>query len=344
MNLKKSKSALIFGGTGFIGSFFAEYLLKNNIVSKIFLLDTEPINKKSCHYRKVKISQDNRIIYLNSDVRNSIKYLSIENVILIANFAAIHREPGHEDFEYFETNLLGAQNVCEFAEEIKCNQIIFSSSIAPYGPSEAQKNESSLPIPVSAYGSSKLVAEKIHQIWQEKDPKNRILQIVRPGVVFGPGEGGNVSRLIKAVLHRYFFYMGNRDTRKAGVYVKELCHAMWWELNRQKKKKQHVSLFNMTMNPGPSIQDYVKTVCKVAKIKRFIPAIPYRVLLIASHLIEFITKPFNIKHPFSPVRIKKLVRSNNILPTYLLENGYKYQYTLESAFLDWKKECPEEWQ
>ena len=344
MNLKKSKSALIFGGTGFIGSFFAEYLLKNNIVSKIFLLDTEPINKKSCHYRKVKISQDNRIIYLNSDVRNSIKYLSIENVILIANFAAIHREPGHEDFEYFETNLLGAQNVCEFAEKIKCNQIIFSSSIAPYGPSEAQKNESSLPIPVSAYGSSKLVAEKIHQIWQEKDPKNRILQIVRPGVVFGPGEGGNVSRLIKAVLHRYFFYMGNRDTRKAGVYVKELCHAMWWELNRQKKKKQHVSLFNMTMNPGPSIQDYVMTVCKVAKIKRFIPAIPYRVLLIASHLIEFITKPFNIKHPFSPVRIKKLVRSNNILPTYLLENGYKYQYTLESAFLDWKKECPEEWQ
>jgi hypothetical protein len=67
-------------------------------------------------------------------------------------------------------------------------------------------------------------------------------------------------------------------------------------------------------------------------------------ILIISYLIEFIAKPLDIKHPFSPVRVKKLVRSNNILPTYLVDNGYKYQYTLESAFLDWKKECPEEWQ
>ena len=45
----------------------------------------------------------------------------------------------------------------------------------------------------------------------------RKLLIVRPGVVFGPGEGGNVSRLIKAVIKRYFIYIGNRKTRKAGV-------------------------------------------------------------------------------------------------------------------------------
>jgi GlcNAc-P-P-Und epimerase len=344
MSLKNNKSAVIFGGTGFIGLFFAEYLLKHDIVSNVFLLDIESISQKFSHYRRAKLSKNKRIFYVKADVRNTIDFTPAKNVTLIANFAAIHREPGHEDFEYFETNLLGAENICKFAEKIMCNQIIFTSSIAPYGSSEEVKDESSLTVPGSAYGSSKLTAEKIHQIWQTKDPKNRILQIVRPGVVFGPSEEGNVSRLIKAVLYQYFFYMGNRDTRKAGVYVKELCHAMWWELNRQKKKKYHVSLYNMTMNPAPSVQDYVKAVCKVAKIIRFTPVIPYRVLLIASYLIEFITKFFKIKHPFSPIRIKKLVKSNHILPTYLVENGYKYQYTLESAFLDWIKECPEEWQ
>jgi nucleoside-diphosphate-sugar epimerase len=337
------KSCLIFGGTGFIGVFFATFLLEKGF-DKVILIDIQSLDDKESEFRKNLVETDPRIFYIKQDVRRPIKYDADSPVDLIVNFAAIHREPGHKDEEYFDTNIRGAENICILAEEIKCNQIIFTSSIAPYGPSEGSKNEQSLPVPLSAYGSSKLVAEKIHQIWQAKDSKNRILQIVRPGVVFGPGEGGNVSRLIKAVLHRYFFYMGNKDTRKAGVYVKELCHAMWWELNRQRNKKHHVSLFNMCMSPGPSIQDYVKTVCKVAKIKRFIPAIPYRVLLIASYLIEFIAKPFNIKHPFSPVRIKKLVRSNNILPAYLVENGYKYQYTLESAFLDWKKECPEEWQ
>lgn len=248
-----------------------------------------------------------------------------------------------EDNEYYETNLLGAENICAWAGKVNCNRIIFTSSISPYGPSEEARNESSLPVPVTAYGGSKLAAEKIHQIWQARDAQNRQLVIVRPGVVFGPGEGGNVSRLIKAVLHRYFFYMGNKDTRKAGTYVKELCNAMLWVLERQSQTGERVSLFNMSMNPGPSIKEYVDTVCSVAGVRRTIPAIPYPMLLAVAQTIDLVARPFGIKHPFSPVRIRKLVRSNNIRPSYLIENGYVYQYTLESAFSDWKKEYPEEW-
>jgi nucleoside-diphosphate-sugar epimerase len=341
----KHKCAVIFGGTGFIAGFFSRLLLQKGCVDLVYLVDIEPIEIKPSKFRRKYVLEDIRIKFVKSDIRQEIGTLELnDDIILIANFAAIHREPGHEDYEYFKTNILGAENVCAFAEKVKCNQILFTSSISPYGLSKEMRDESSIPNPNSPYGSSKLVAEKIHQIWQAKDPKNRILQIVRPGVVFGPGECGNVSRLIKAVLHRYFFYMGNKNTRKAGVYVKELCHAIWWELNRQKKTKNHVSLFNMSMNPGPSIQDYVQTVCNVAKVKRFIPSVPFKLLLIVGYLINFFAKPLNIKHPFSPVRINKLVRSNNILPTYLVNNGYKYQYTLESAFLDWKNECPEEWQ
>jgi hypothetical protein len=162
-------------------------------------------------------------------------------------------------------------------------------------------------------------------------------------VVFGPGEGGNVSRLVKAVIKRYFFYMGNRDTRKAGIYVKELCIAMYWVLELQKKQSKHFSLFNMSMNPGPSIQDYVQAVCAVAGIERKIPSVPYSLLLTVANTIELIARPLGIKHPFSPVRIRKLVRSNNILPNFLVENGYSYQHTLESAFSDWKMSYPEEW-
>lgn len=337
------KCAVIFGGSGFIGVFFARQLLATGNFEKIYLFDKEQVSEKPFPYRTRLVRDTPDIIEIEGDVRQKIIWQPQEQVSLTANFAAVHREPGHEDFEYYETNLLGAENVCAWAERVGCQDLVFTSSISPYGPSEQQKDERSLTVPVTAYGGSKLAAEKIHQAWLAADQARRHLVIVRPGVVFGPGEGGNVSRLVRAVIRRYFFYMGNRETRKAGTYVKELCAAMWWALQRQKEEGEHFTLFNMSMNPGPSIQEYVEAVCKVAGIRRRVPAIPYPLLLSAGYGIELLARPLGIKHPFSPVRIRKLVRSNNIYPGYLVEHCYPYQHTLESAFADWKADSPEEW-
>ena len=189
--------------------------------------------------------------------------------------------------------------------------------------SKRRIRKASIPVPVTPYGCSKLVAEKIHQVWQSKE-KDRQLVIVRPGVVFGPSEGGNVTRLINAVHKRYFFYMGNRQTRKAGIYVKELCRAMMWVLNSDKAIAQGFSLFNMSMNPGPSIEEYVDSIARTGNIKVWIPTVPSAFLFIIAYIIDLIARPLGIQHPFSPVRIKKLIRSNNILPTYLVDNGYEY--------------------
>ena len=337
------KCAVIFGGSGFIGTFFASYLIESQIVEKVYLYDKEQIDQKPFPYRKSLITEHTQIEEINGDVRKPIDWTPSENIYLVANFAAVHREPGHEDFEYYETNLLGAENVCAWAEKVDCQHIIFTSSISPYGPSEQAKDEHSLPTPATAYGSSKLVAEKVHQNWLAADQQRRHLVIVRPGVVFGPNEGGNVSRLIKAVLNRYFVYTGNRTTRKAGTYVKELCIAMLWVLTHQKKENIHFSLFNMTMNPGPSIEEYVNTVCAVAGIKRYVPSAPFKLLLSVAFCIDMVARPLGINHPFSPTRINKLAKSNNVLPSFLVENGYIYRYTLESAFTDWRKSNPAEW-
>lgn len=335
--------AVVFGGTGFIGAFFAQHLLESGWVEKVYLFDREPIEQKSSSFRKELVASLSGVELVQGDVRESIQWAPAEPVELIANFAAVHREPGHQDHEYYETNLKGAENVCSWADRLGCRDLIFASSISPYGPSEAERNESSLPVPATAYGGSKLAAEKIHYAWLASDIDSKNLVIVRPGVVFGPGEGGNVSRLIKAVLGKYFFYMGNKETRKAGVYVKELCNAMLWVLQTQVEAGRHYTLFNMSMNPAPSVSDYVGAVCKVAGVRRHVVSVPYIVLYIVASLVDVVARPLRVSHPFSPVRINKLVRSNNIRPQFLIENGYGYKYTLETAFADWRKSCPAEW-
>ena len=337
-------SVVIFGGAGYIGSYFAAYLLDENLADKIVLADITREKEKIWPDIVKKSENDGRVQYVECDVRCMIvSDLLPENCDLIANFAAIHREPGHEDYEYFETNLSGAENVCEWAARNGCQKIIFTSSIAPYGISPEALTEESLTVPVTAYGSSKLAAEKIHMAWQAGDATGRFLSIVRPGVVFGPGEDGNVPRMIRALQGGYFFFAGNKDTVKAGGYIKELTRAMVYVLDRQEKKGEHIALYNFSLENPPSFEEYVNEVKAIAGISRGVFNMPYQLLLIVAYMIDIIARPLGIKHPFSPVRIRKLVRPNHILPAYLKKNNYPFEYDLRAALEDWKKDAPQDW-
>ena len=338
-------NVIIFGGTGFFGLFMAIRLSEENKYNKIFLYDHEEIDEKGFSYRIKKYDSIKNIVFIKGCVKNEIiDFDGDDNISLIINLAAIHREPGHKNWEYYETNLNGATNIISWADKIGCDHIIFSSSISPYGLSEDLRDENSLTVPTSPYGGSKLVAEKIHQIWQSANHDRKKLIIVRPGVIFGPSEGGNVSRLIKAIKGNYFFYMGNHNTRKAGIYIKELTNFVVWLYEDQSiMKNKNFILANATMNPGPSVSEYVESIKKILKKEIFILSVPFGVLLTLSKILDLFLSVFKINHPFSPVRIKKLVNSNNVISSYARENNYSYIYDLDSALEDWKKECPEEW-
>lgn len=334
--------AVLFGGTGFIGSFFARHLLDKRAFTKIYLADIRSLDESDNKFRRDFLQDEGRITFVRLDVRQDINWRPEETHIdLVANFAAIHREPGHANAEYFDCNVSGARNVCNFAAEVECKTIVFTSSISPYGVSEKTKDESTLPVPVTAYGASKLVAEEIHREWVTRRKDNRLIT-VRPGVVFGPGEGGNVSRLIKAIKGRYFFYMSNKTTRKAGIYVKEVCEAICWLLDSTDGSDRHV-LANLTMHPAPSIEQYVGAIQKQLGESRRIISIPRPILFGISYLIFAFTAVLGVQTAFDPVRLRKTIRSNDIRPSTLMLGDYLFQYDLDSAMRDWSLISPEDW-
>ena len=211
---------IITGGTGFIGTHLTNLLNEVHPEAKVWNLDIvkpgtpNPVVKN--YKPAVRYGETLGSTFVECDVRKPIENLPFVPTSddVVFNCAAVHRIPGHEDIEYFETNIRGAENVCAFAEKHGINHIVFTSSIAPYGAAEELKEETTLPTPNTAYGISKLVAEKIHVAWQ-KGGEGRILTIVRPGVVFGKGENGNFSRLYWGIRKHTFAYPGRKDTIKA---------------------------------------------------------------------------------------------------------------------------------
>src|SRR5262249_55125551 len=292
MKMSKFPVCVLSGGCGFIGPHLARHFLESEIAEQIYLVDMHAPDLNSWSETLLRACGNGRLRYVPVDVRQPVKHADLpRQADLVVNLAAVHREPGHKPHEYFATNILGAENVCAWSERADCPWIIFTSSIAPYGPTEDEKDESALPVPVTPYGASKLAAENVHRAWP-RGAAGRFFVMVRPGVVLGAGEGGNLIRLVRAVLRRYFFYVGTRRTRKAGGYVKELCHAMTWVIDRQAARGEGTVLFNFTMDPAPTVEEYVQTVCRVAGERRFVPALPYRLLLGTSYPIEALGLPF----------------------------------------------------
>lgn len=331
---------IIFGGAGFAGLHYAETILHHDNLTPIILADIKSVQLDYTFPAVTQAIAQGNVKYQYCDVRDRSTFSNLPRcgIDLILNFAAVHREPGHEHHEYYDTNIPGAQNVCAYAEEVGCKQIVFTSSIAVYEPTKKQKDEGTIPAPVSSYGGSKLAAELIHQKWQGKDPDNRKLVIVRPGVVYGPAEGGNVTRMIKMIKRGLFVFVGNRDTRKASIYVKELISIIQHLLARPER----LLVANAVVPTPPSMQEYVEAVNKATGWHRRIPALPYPFIYAISFLVAPI-RPIAKKTGIDPVRVKKLRRINNIVTKTLPETGYRYKYTLESAFADWHSECIDDW-
>lgn len=326
---------IIFGGSGFIGTHLIHLLKETAKADNIYDLDIVMPGEKGVVPGIVE--KVDGVEYIRCDVRQTINFdFTSTKDDVIFNFAAVHRTPGHPDYAYFETNILGAQNVTAFAEKYGISRILFTSSIAPYGAAEELKEETTLPTPNTPYGISKLVAEKIHMVWQAKDPA-RCLTIVRPGVVFGKGEHGNFTRLYWGMRKHYFFYPGRKDTVKACIYVKELVNFMKYRMIDN--TFIGIDLFNCTYEPAFQIEQICNEMQEVTGMKRHIALIPGWILMASAVcLLPFGGKKLGLH----PARVKKLMVSTNICGKKLADSGYQFKYNFRQALVDWFEDCNKE--
>jgi nucleoside-diphosphate-sugar epimerase len=320
---KSAKTAVIFGGAGFIGTRLMSELLRTSEYDRIVSADLRPPSVAL-----------NGVEYVAVDVRSPIFIPGELPNVEIYNLAAVHTTPGHEDWEYFWTNVLGAIHVCAFAADIGCRRVVFLSSISVYGPSELPLDEEGPLRSESAYGRSKFQAEEIHRSWRKAEPGRRLV-IVRPAVIFGCGERGNFTRMAALLRRRLFFYPGRSDTIKSCCYVGELVRSLTFVCGLGRDE----ITYNLAYPERYTTRDICRAFSDVAGYPPPMITVPLSLMMFAGLLFEVLGAA-GISTSINRSRVLKLVKSTNIVPKTLCDLGYHFETDLREGLARWREDSP----
>ena len=149
------------------------------------------------------------------DVRDiDILKTKLANTDVVVLLAAEHRDDVSPTSLYYDVNVEGMKNVLAAMEANGVKRIVFTSSVAVYGLNKDNPNEEHPADPFNHYGKSKWQAEQVLQEWYKTHPDWNI-NILRPTVIFGERNRGNVYNLLRQISSGKFLMVGKGENKKS---------------------------------------------------------------------------------------------------------------------------------
>ena len=194
------KKIAFIGASGFVGTRLA------NITKADFKLKNIDKQESKFHPEITTIADVRHLDELTQELAGQ------DSVVLLA---AEHRDDVYPTSLYYDVNVQGTKNVLLAMDENNVKKIIFLSTVAVYGLNKKNPNEQHAVDPFNHYGKSKWQAEEVLREWHYKDPENRSLTIIRPIVIFGYRNRGNVYNLLKQIGSGKFLMVGKGHNEKS---------------------------------------------------------------------------------------------------------------------------------
>lgn len=315
----------IIGGSGFVGTKLIKQLSQN----ESFIIKNYDKNKSDFFPNITTVAN-----ILDNDCLTS----SLAHTDLVILLAAEHRDDVTPTSLYYDVNVQGMKNTLEAMELNGVKRLIFTSSVAIYGLNKDNPNEEFPADPFNDYGKSKWQAEQVLQEWF-KTHQDWNINIIRPTVIFGEGNRGNVFNLLAQIASGRFMMIGKGTNQKSMSYVLNVVAFIDFLIINVSKG---YNVYNYVDKPDFNTNDLVYHTGQI--LGKSIPSlkIPYWLGLLGGYgfdLLAFITrKKLNI----SSIRIKKFcavtkydsskAMGSGFMPPYTMEVGLKRM--LEKEFLE----------
>lgn len=299
----------VVGGSGFIGTRLCRKFDKQNFII-------------------ADIRESKEFGSLVSDVRKVEDLLSvIVDGDTIINLAAEHRDDVFPRSLYDEVNVDGARNICAAARARNVNKIVFTSSVAVYGFAPKNTDEMGTINPFNDYGRTKFEAEQIYREWQAESPDTRTLVIVRPTVVFGEQNRGNVYNLLRQIASGFFVMIGSGQNVKSMAYVENVAAFLQYSLSFP----SGVHVYNYVDKPDFSMNELVALVRKsLGKSEIIRLRLPYFFGYGVAKIFDLIAKITGRRFPISAIRVKKFC-SDSLFGTSYASTGFEPPVSLQEG-------------
>jgi len=305
----------IIGGSGFIGTRLCQRLQQSKKTFSI--LDKAP-----------------SLVFPDSAKLADVRYQGqlrdqMDENTVIVNLAAEHRDDVRPLSLYHDVNVTGAKNICAVSVEKGVKTIIFTSTVAVYGFAPIGTNEQGKIAPFNDYGKSKYEAEQVFKAWQVEAPEQRTLVIIRPTVIFGEQNRGNVYNLLRQIASGKFIMIGNGRNRKSMGYVENIAAFIEYAMTF----KPGIHTYNFIDKPDYCMNDLVKKVKGImGKPEKIGLRLPFWLGYAAGKGFDAVAAITGKRLTISSIRVKKFC-ANSVYNTAVDTTGFQPPVSLEDAIL-----------
>lgn len=304
----------LIGGSGFVGTRLLD-LLKDCPDYKLRIIDLV----QSHFFPEITEIGDVRV---QEEMDTKLKGADV--VVLLA---AQHRDDVQPTSLYYDTNVGGMKVTLQAMEKNGIKRLVFFSSVAVYGLNKKNPNEEHPADPFNHYGKSKWQAEEVVKKWHTSHPDWNI-DIVRPTVIFGERNRGNVYNLLNQIQSGHFLMVGKGENKKSMAYVGNIVAFVKFMIENV---KEGYNVFNYIDKPDMTMNELVAHVSDV--LKKHIPAthFPYWMGMMGGYCFDLLAKITGKKLAVSSVRVKKFCATTQFDSTKARSSGFVPPYTLKEG-------------
>jgi GlcNAc-P-P-Und epimerase len=310
------RRVLVTGGSGFLGSHVVDALLAAG--HQVRILDKA---KNAAHPDISRVG----------DICNPADCASaMEGIEVLVHLAALYRDDVRPRSLYYQVNVDGTAQLLNAATVAGVGRVVFASSFSVYGLDNVQGGESSELAPVNDYGRSKQAAEKLVLDWASAAP-GRSVAMVRPSVIFGPGNRGNVYVLLQQIASRWFVLLGSGRNPKSMCYVGNAAAFFAWLVDAHGASPE---IYNYADKPDMTVREIVALAATTLGTSvRRVP-MPRSMILGLGHLGDFAERIVGRPVIINLERLRKFIADTSLPVERLSKSGFVAPYDFRKMFVD----------